>query len=407
MRDETVKKSAHFFNNCRAAFRLMQGALLSGHFNVPDSKKKILEERMVTLETGTYSSSDPELNDVQTFFLNLSNLTVTSKPKIKGQKAVELKNQKIIIFDDQYESCGWKEVFELIFPAKNIIAIKSFQEAANEIKFAKIKSSVVAIFVDINLDTTKDKNNKSDGKEGFQLIKEISHSYPQIPIVAFSAYESAILAKKAFEDGAWDYFAKEPKTEEVKEYRDALDYYLEFLRIIQKYQVYNENYIQYWSMIDSLEKKMTSNIPADFKDNILKNLRTGYMFLCMEDSIRFIPSLWNLNKSEMVITQSSKALDTFCAYLINHLNLPLGTTNKPTLGTKIGIMENNAQKQESLNWLKRASKLNTDRNNTIHETEYSRSKSTFVISTQLGVQIGKDFFVKTVHLITEGTKFIS
>lgn len=402
---KTIEDSRHYFRNCKAAFRLLQGALLSGHYKISESRKSELESKMVTLEKGVYNSSDASLNDVQSFFLGLDELIASNKSKAMGISPVKLEHQKIIVIDDEYETCGWKEVFELIFPSESIIPIKDFKTAEQRINH--IKSSVIAVIVDINMGNKKESSIESDGKEGFQLIKSLSENYPQIPIIAFSAYESAIIAKKAFEDGAWDYFAKEPKTEEVKEYRNSLDYYFEFIGNVQKYQQYNKNYIQYWNMIDGLEEQMNLKLPADFGNNILKNLRSAYMYLCMEEMIRFTPSIWDVNKTEMVISQAAKAMETLCAHLINHYNLPALTEDKPTFGRKIRLMEDNISQTKIIqSWIVRISKLNRDRNTSIHETEYIYSKKKFIVSRQIDEAVGKDFFVKAVHIIKDGLQFI-
>ena len=47
---KTIEDSRHYFRNCKAAFRLLQGALLSGKYNVSDDELKVLEQKFVHLE---------------------------------------------------------------------------------------------------------------------------------------------------------------------------------------------------------------------------------------------------------------------------------------------------------------------------------------------------------------------
>lgn len=389
MANETaIEKSRHYFRNCKAAFRLLQGALLSKQYEVSDEQLSRLEKKFIELENEfektsprTYNAGDPTLNDVQQFFLTVNKANLIPQAQLNAIPKLLPFGKKVLVIDDQYKKSGWKEVFELIFGNGNVEGVTDYQQALSFVKTNH--SNLLMIFNDLNLPYERITSAKKVGKEGFSLMREISHFIQRIPLVAFTAYDSAVIAKKAFEDGAWDYFAKEPAGEETKQYKDSIDYYTEFIEIANDFIKYDTEYNGYWSSIQSLEQQLQTNVPDDFRKIVIGNLRMAYKYLIMDYAIRFNPRFLEIDKYEEVIFQSAKALETFLSYLFNfYKQLPPQVIKKgvvhypsPTLGGKLGVIENNLSVFKlTQNWLDRAEKVADARNKNSHQDYFLYGK---------------------------------
>lgn len=384
----TVEKSRHYFRSCKAAFRLLQGALLSGHYEVSDEHLGFLERRFIELENEfekshprKYNPGDPTLNDVQLFFLTVKKSNPLPASQLQSIPKLLPFGKKVLVIDDQFHKTGWKQVFEVIFGKGNVVGVTEYQEALAYVKANH--NNLLMIYNDLNLPYEKITSPKKVGKEGFSLMREISHFIQRIPLVAFTAYDSAVIAKKAFEDGAWDYFAKEPAGEETTQYKDSVDYYTEFIEIANDFIKYDTEYNGYWSSISALERQLMASVPDDFRELVINNLRMAYKYLIMDYAIRFNPRFLEIDKYEEVIFQSTKALESFISYLFNFYKvLPPQVTRRgeihypsPTLGGKLGVIETNISVfRLNQDWLDRAEAVADARNKNSHQDYFLYGK---------------------------------
>src|ERR1700722_20743103 len=123
-----VENARHYFNNCKAAFRLLQGAILSGHIVLSEKERDEFEEQFVKLEKGSYDINDQSLFAVQEFFSRRKKLVEKNREAAKTISKLNIGKRKVLVVDDQYDTTGWREIFQKIFGKDNVIGFKGIRE---------------------------------------------------------------------------------------------------------------------------------------------------------------------------------------------------------------------------------------------------------------------------------------
>lgn len=388
----------HQFDNCKAAFRLLQGALLSGNYFTTVEERKLLWDRFFEIET----KHNINQKEVVNFFMSLKQpQTNEEKLKVLGTK-LKFEDKQIIVIDDQYHTAGWKEVFEFIFPEIKINDYTSINSLKANLTNPGIVdlNSIMVIIVDLNFQEAENKNAK-----GIKLISELSKNYPAIPIIAFSAYDSASIVKQSFEAGAWDYFAKEPDKTDSTNSSDALSYYSLFMNIIDKCFHYHKNYYELFHKIHEIELSVKSNPNKVLAKAALENLWMGYKYLVMEEVIRFRPEFFNESRHEEVIFQSAKGYETFMFLVFQSKKIEPRVGGifkyKIAFGDIAAIARVNSKKLGlDKDWLKKADSLPKLRNKTTHQSSYNKSRKVYELKTdKADMNDAKEFLEAIVDLI--------
>lgn len=109
---------------------------------------------------------------------------------------------KVLIADDHaVVRMGLRQIFE---ESKDITVV---EEAGNgrEVIDKVSKNKVDLVILDIKL---PDKN-------GLEVLKELKHGYPRIPVIILSIYSEELFARRAFRTGASAYLTKESAPDEL------------------------------------------------------------------------------------------------------------------------------------------------------------------------------------------------
>lgn len=371
----------HQFDNCKAAFRLLQGALLSGNYFTTVEERKLLWDRFFEIET----NHNINQKEVVNFFMSLKQpQTNEEKLKALGTK-LKFEDKQIIVIDDQYHTAGWKEVFELIFGSKSIKGFDSIEAFNLDFKntSGKMKQAIFAVFIDINFSS-----GEEHGKQGIQVIDKLSKDFPQIPLIAFTAYDSSVWVKRAFNYGVWDYFSKDPNGKQSSEYRNAKDYYNNFLKIIDKFLEYHKDFSDTYSKIGKFQEMLGSYTQRHaYKSHTMESLRMAYRFLILDYVIRFVPDFFQESKEDEIVFQMTKAFESFLVSILDkNKKLPIhkeadarGYANYG-MGDLVKALKNiPALKKEPENWYRELTDIVGKRNRKMHRYKIDVKKKDFAI----------------------------
>jgi response regulator of citrate/malate metabolism len=294
------EKARHLLKNRKAAFRLLEGAVVLGHVKVEDAKS--MAKKIAVMDGVPITFADE-------FFKNFEkeHAAIDELRTKYNCKALDLGHTSIVVADDQSEASGWNELFRLIFNRNSIKGAQNFTDLKKAIEDKK--NSAFCVLVDL-----KFPNNEY---EGIEAIEYLSINYPQIPVVVFSATDSVNFAKIAFSSGAWDYFTKEPHEAEFKY---AADYYLTFHKMMSNYLSYHQNYLKvYWERIKKISEAVTTTAESELlftkvRHHLVKSFRT----LANSEGLLFYQGGINVEDSyEEVIFQAASAVDIFSGMLMN------------------------------------------------------------------------------------------
>lgn len=372
----------HQFDNCKAAFRLLQGALLSGDYPTTVDERKKLWDRFIEIE----SKHNINQKEVVAFFMGLK-LPQTNAEKLKaiGTK-LKFEDKQIIVIDDQYSTAGWKEVFELIFGEKIVKGFNSIEEFTIDFKNTSgvNKKSIFSVFIDINFST-----GEEHGKQGIAVIQKLSKDFPQIPLIAFSAYDSSVWVKRAFGNGVWDYFSKEPDEKQSNEYRSASEYYSNFIKIIDRFYEYHDTFSNTYFKLNTFQY-LLGNYSQNkaYKSYTFEAIWMAYRYLILDYVIRFAPDFFKESKEDEIVFQMTKAFESFlvCVLDKNKILPAYKTANAKGyanygMGDLVKALTNvPAFKNESDNWFWELDEIVGKRNRKMHKYKIDVRKKEFAIN---------------------------
>lgn len=311
MAADNEQLARHQFDNCKAAFRLLQGALLSGDYPTTVEQRKKLWDRFFEIET-KHNINQKQVVD---FFMSLKQAQ-TNEEKLKAfATKLKFEDKQIIIIDDQFHTAGWKEVFELIFGEDSVKGYSTVEEFTTGFKntSGEKKKSIFSIFIDINFSSSEE-----HGRQGIEVISSLSKRFPQIPLVAFSAYDSSVWVKRAFSNGVWDYFSKEPDEKQSNEYRSATEYYNNFIKITDRFYEYHNIFSNTYSKLSTFQNLLGSYTERKaYKSHAFESMWMAYRFLILDYVIRFAPNFFKESKEDEIVFQMTKAFESFLVSVLD------------------------------------------------------------------------------------------
>lgn len=373
MENETIRAATHYFDNCRAAFRLLQGALLSGNYPTTDHEREELCNKFAGIE----KRIGGDINDVKRFFVKMP-------PDKDYRKALETRskfeNKTVIVIDDKYQSAGWKETFEFIFGENAVKGFNTIEEFNYYIKNAlpQEKRTIFSVFVDINFSQEDEM-----GRQGIDFINELSKRYPAYPLIAFSAYDSSVWIKEAFSYGAWDYFSKDPDERQSAASRTAVEYYQNFLKISEKFYKYHSDFSSIYNKINSLNPLLGSYRIGNklYKAHILESIWMAYRYLILDTVIPFSPEFFKESKEDEIVFQITKAFESFlvCILQANNLIPNYKSNGNFGMGDLVDQLENvNSLKSKDAIWRKKIFNIVNKRNQNMHRYKVNPMKRKFI-----------------------------
>ena len=408
---EKARTYSHQLQSCRAAFRFLEGAVLTGLID-PRSANKIVP-LMVKYEQNLNNRNNFANDFFELADKPLFKESVNKKYKYLLQSFPKKINKRVLVIDDKYSETGWKQVFTLLFGNDMVIGQNNSKSALNYLQ--NNSNKILCILLDLKLPDTED--------QGIALLKKINKDYPQIPIIIFSISDSIIYARQVFKLGAWDFFPKEPKD---TVHRNPVDYFINFFEILKRIWDYDKNYVEpYWQKINDLEnylRKYNSQQGSGLSQLALRELKKAYKHFIFNEMSIFTPSFLEMNQYDEVIYCCSKAFESYLRLYavetglnkerrfiikINDDLVKLDEEERDILKTIRGLKDlikaieiNNNKFKLAHEWFVDANMIVKKRNRFMHgylkDSSYKASKT-----KSADKEITSDFFDKTLRLIFE------
>lgn len=402
---EKAKVYRHQLKSCQAAFRLLEGAVLTGIVEAIAANKivpDIVKYEQNLLNKNGFAKEFFELAGKPLFKDEVNN-----KYKKLKEKFPRIADKKILAIDDQYAETGWKQVFTLLFGKDSIIGQNSSKTALTYLQEHSV--NILFILLDLRLPKTEE--------QGIELLKEINKYYPQIPVVVFSLSDSIIYARQVFKLGAWDFFPKEPLD---SEHRNPIDYFITFYEIITSIWTYNKNYVEpFWEKIIDLEKdleKYDNQQGSGLAQTTIRELKKAYKHFVFDEMNNFTASFLEMNQFDEVIYCCSKSFESYLKLFTKSVGIDKEIQHKSKggkpsfekgekgirgLGELINAMKNkNSILNLSNAWFNNAYEINDKRNRYIHgyimDSSFKAGKM-----KPADKDTAKIFFEKTLKLISE------
>ena len=247
-----------------AAGRILNGAILSGDYNILDEKQR---DHLSQLYHTLIDKSDTADKDKKKEYAN--ELINSAKNKLKSdnhspsQQIWHDNIKKILVIDDQRGI--WEPVWEFLLKEEKIDFVEDGDEALEQIK--KNGEEYDCVVLDVWLG--KDKKN------GIEVLQHIKQNQYALPVIMMTAYDDATLTYDCYKYGATAYFCKE--REDSKD-RDSLEYYKK-LRELIKYATscYNDEIRRFWKQFLKVERGI-----AEICQEAADDLRRAYFFLTLD-----------------------------------------------------------------------------------------------------------------------------
>lgn len=407
------QENRHRLKSCRAAYRLLQGAVISGTVSVPDAKKLLPD--IVKYEVDGKGNEFVSGDFANEYFNDIQEKQEALKLILKESYGLGFKvnDRKVLVIDDQITTNGWKQVFTILFDEKLICAINEKQAIE---QFRRNKDNILCVLLDLRLPKIEE--------EGLDLLVKLRELDESVPIIIFSATDSVIYAKQSFLKGAWDYFPKEP---EPQFYRTSLQYYFAFRDIIIRVIEYDNKYRKkFWTRIQSIEKSVnnkTGEQYAPLRQRVLFHIQKAFKLIVREEIDKFSLSFAQVNQCEEVILQCALALESLCAIVMLEKRifnqklkrvrtengdwktiLELSLEPGSYLGDKLKLLRNNRTKTNLDNeWFDKAQKLNDLRNMVTHSVNERMKGKKIRIRTarEVDSNIAVGTLENTINLVTK------
>jgi len=322
---EADREFAHLFKAHKASMRILVGAFNSGDLAEDQfiNVAKALRDKMG--HAGIVIDVDSYIRKSIPFRKKLK-----SRPKNELTKLLSELGKKVLLIDDEYESVGWKFLFDAIL-RENVLYAASKEEALGNLG----NLSIGAVLLDLKL--------PSDPEDGIALLNEIKGKRLDLPVVIFTGEDTIKYQRKCFAEGAFDYF--------VKEFEEADKNYLGYYQTLKEIlltALQQSKAGEVWREILNLESDIRSAGPPYFED-VIHYLRKAYYFLTMREdswSVRTILSRHDITHYAEVIIQSALGIETLMDKLINDrrndpivkLFLDKESVETITMGKKLNIL---------------------------------------------------------------------
>lgn len=191
-----------------------------------------------------------------------------------------LNKNKILLVDDNSDK-GWKAVMEKIFEPANIDVAEDF-EKVNQLGNLNIYDLIL-----LDLRLPKSQKNNIDYDHGINLLKIIKESFPQVPVIVFTASNKSWTRESVLNYGADGMYVKEsPEYAGDKNYskKNFENFTKLVIDTLEKYKVLRP----YWESIQNIKNNETfKSIPekrngkcqTNFKSRIEERLMMFYGLL--------------------------------------------------------------------------------------------------------------------------------
>ena len=401
----------HQLQSCRAAFRFLEGAVLTGIVEAEAANEIV--PGMIMYEQNLLNKTEFAKDFFDLAGKPLFRETLNKKYKKLKQKFPLIKNKKILVVDDKYTETGWKQVLGLLF-GKDVMVEQNNSKSAINYLYENSKN-VLCILLDLKLPKSEE--------QGIELLKLINKDYPQIPVIIFSTSDSIIYARQVFKLGAWDYFPKEPGD---TEHRNPVDYFITFFDLIINVWDYERNYvIPFWKKIIDLEELLRhfeNQQGSGLSQLTIRELKKAYKHFVFEKMNNFTPSFLEMNLYDEVIYCCSKSFESYLKLyivssgitkeektIINCYNSKAEASKqkkdvlKDSRGLKslMDILKNNNDTLKiSQSWFNISDDLIFMRNKFIHGSATESSYKSNKIKPA-NEEAAKQFFEKTLELISK------
>lgn len=254
----------HGLGNAMAAGRILNGAILSGDYNILDEKQR---DQIKQLYHTLIDKSDATDNDKKKE--NANELINSAKNKLKSdnyspsQQTWHDSIKKVLVVDDQRGI--WEPVWKFLLKEEKIDFVEDGDEALQQIKIKGDEYDCAVLDVRLG----KDKQN------GMEILQHIKQKHYALPVIMMTAYDNATLTYDCYKYGATAYFCKE--REDSKD-RDSIEYYKK-LRELIKYATscYNDEIRGLWKQFLKVERGISEICPEAADD-----LRRAYFFLTLD-----------------------------------------------------------------------------------------------------------------------------
>jgi CheY-like chemotaxis protein len=203
----------------------------------------------------------------------------TDPNTIKTNFSSLLKKNKVLLVDDKSDK-GWHAALEKMFEPAKVDVAEDF-EKVNQFGNLKDLSLYDIIFLDLRLPKIGKNNIEYDN--GINLLKKIKETYPQVPVIVFTASNKSWTRENVQRSGADGMYVKEsPEYAGEKNYsKENFNNFEESVReTLEKYNVLRP----YWEAIQKIIKnQIFLSIPekggTNFKARIEERLMMFYGLL--------------------------------------------------------------------------------------------------------------------------------
>lgn len=264
----------HGLANCRAASRILNGAILSGDY---DLRKEHIAKRLRNLYSNLINNSErigkeqkkAKIAKAMTLIEDVRGRQLwegfTRGPELTAR---EKGLKRILIIDDEKDM--WEPVWLFVFGKKKSVTVADGCEAVE--KISKEKFDIVLL--DVNLEDQKE--------NGIEILQRIKHEQFDLPVIMMTAYDNAELTKMCFRFGAYSYFVKE-----LRDDKDSVKYYQYIKELVSSVPFYDDPARKIWRKFVELEPNI-EQIDRTYGTQIGFYFKRAYYLFTIDDE-HFIP----------------------------------------------------------------------------------------------------------------------
>lgn len=245
----------HINKNLQAAERILNGALLSGDYDLldPNIERRAIDcyKRLISAQPLDYDKETKEALKT----IDRAKIALESRPNEEWHKDIK----RILIIDDQKEM--WEPVWKFILGNNKVVIVEDSEKG-----LGRIREGVQYDCVLLDIDLGKDENG-NDKENGIVVLQRIKYEQFDLPVIMMTACDHAELTKMCLRYGADSYFVKT-----LRDDRESVEYYKRIRDIIDGIPLYDDpergiwqEYVKYESAIDEIDKKHGTEIGKYFK----------------------------------------------------------------------------------------------------------------------------------------------
>lgn len=268
----------HVLGNAMAAGRILNGAILSGDYNILDEKQTshFMQSYHILIDKSNTTDKNQK-KEMANELINSAKNKLKSDNCSPSQQTWHDNIKKILVVDDQRGI--WEPVWKFLLKEEKIDFVEDGDEAVEQIK--KNGDEYDCVVLDVWLG-----RNKENGLEVLQCIKQNQYA---LPVIMMTAYDDATLTYDCYKYGATSYFCKE---REDSKNRDSVEYYKKLRKLIKHAtSCYNYEIRRLWKQFLKVECGISKICPEAADD-----LRRAYFFLTLDqEEFRVKKFLININ----------------------------------------------------------------------------------------------------------------